>query len=80
MASKTSRPSMADPADQNVHQGKNPKQNPRDDLVDPGYATEDAPHDRGVVRDGNYEGAREEMIEQVGQDKDAWRRGKTQNS
>ena len=73
-------PTMTDPADKSVHRGKKKKFNPADDLVDPAAADPDAPHDRGIVQDRNFEGAREDMIEHVGKDKDAWKKGRTQNS
>jgi hypothetical protein len=72
-------PAMTDPADKSVHHGKKRKPNPSDDLADPAETDPDAPHDRGVVRDQDFEGAREDMIEQIGEDKDAWRKGRTQN-
>lgn len=73
-------PTMADPADKNVHSGERKKSNSADDLVDPTETDPDAPHDRGVVRDCNFEGAREDMVEHVGKDKDAWKKGQTQNT
>jgi hypothetical protein len=72
-------PAMVDSADKSVHRGRKTKPNPSDDLEDPAESDPQAPHDRGMARDQNFEGAREDMIEQIGEGKDAWRKGRTQN-
>jgi hypothetical protein len=86
---------MDDPADRDVHspEGRDPYPEPRrgvkaveqpedesgDDLDDPGEADPDMPHNRGVVRGDEHVGAREDIIEHVSDEKEAWKKGRTQN-
>ncbi len=91
MPKRPSEPAMADPMDKDIHrsEGRDPYPEPRqgartkrqagDDMLDPGDIDSDMPHDRGVVRGDEHVGAREDMIEQVGEDREAWKKGRTQN-
>jgi hypothetical protein len=81
---------MNDPADEEIHrpEGRDPypvprrgtrdARRPEDDLEDPSDEG-DGPHDRGVIRGDEHVGAREDMIDTVGGNKEAWRKGRTQN-
>jgi hypothetical protein len=81
---------MNDPADTDVHRpgGRDPYPEPKrgtkgacrpeDDLDDPAGGGE-GPHDRGVMHGDEHVGAREDMIDKVGKDKKAWKKGRTQN-
>jgi hypothetical protein len=89
---RQSEPGMRDPADKELHkrEGRDPYPTPRkgardvenaeDDLTDPAEVDPDAPHDRGVTEDGEYLSARDQMDVEIGKDKEAWRKGRTQNS
>jgi hypothetical protein len=89
---RPSEPSMNDPADREIHrrEGRDPYPEPKrgakdarlpeDDLKDPGDADDDMPHDRGVMRGDEHVGAREDMIDEIGKDKEAWKKGRTQNA
>jgi hypothetical protein len=81
---------MNDPADREVHrpEGRDPYPEPRgvktgrqtgDDMADPGDANSDMPHDRGVVHGDEHVGAREDIIDQVSDEREAWKKGRTQN-
>jgi hypothetical protein len=88
---RQSGPGMRDPTDRELHrpEGRDPYPMPRkgarkveeaeDDLADPADTDPDAPHDRGVMEDGEYLSARDQMDIEIGRDKDAWRKGRTQN-
>lgn len=90
MPTRPSHPSMNDPADREVHrrEGRKPYPEPRhgakkatrpeDDLTDPAQEGE-GPHDRGVMHGDEHVGAREDMIGEIGKDKAAWKKGRTQN-
>jgi hypothetical protein len=81
---------MNDPADREIHrpQGRDPypesrhgaedASRPEDDLDDPADKSE-GPHDRGVTRGDEHIGAREDMIDEIGKDKETWKKGRTQN-
>lgn len=45
-----------------------------DDLADPGEANPNAPHDRGVERDGHYEDAVDDMNRKISKDEAERRR------
>jgi hypothetical protein len=89
---RQSGPGMHDPADKELHkrEGKGPypppqhgarkAAKPEDDLADPGEENPDQPHDRGIVREGEYLSGRDQMDLELGEDKEAWRKGKTQNT
>jgi hypothetical protein len=91
MPRRRSEPSMDDPADREIHraEGRDPypaptrgtkgADPPEDDLIDPGDKDERMPHDRGVMEDDEHVGAREDMIDEIGKDKEAWKKGRTQN-
>jgi hypothetical protein len=81
---------MNDPADRDIHrpEGRDPypepkrgtkaAEDPENELEDPADEGE-GPHDRGVTHGDEHVGAREDMIDEVGKDKDAWKKGRTQN-
>jgi hypothetical protein len=87
---RPSEPAMNDPSDKEIHrpEGRDPYPEPvrgtkdarrsEGDLNDPAEEG-GGPHDRGVMRGDEHIGAREDMIDEVGKDKEAWRKGRTQN-
>jgi hypothetical protein len=88
---RRSEPGMRDPTDKELHkrEGRDPyptpqkgardAEEPQYDLADPADTDPDAPHDRGVMENDEYLSARDQMDKEIGKDKDAWRKGKTQN-
>lgn len=87
---RPSEPGMNDPADRDIHrpEGRDPypepkrgtkaAEDPENELEDPADEGE-GPHDRGVTHGDEHVGAREDMIDEVGKDKDACKKGRTQN-
>ena len=90
LPTRPSEPSMNDPADREIHrrEGRDPYPEPRrgakdarqpeNDLDDPAEEGK-GPHDRGAMHGDEHVGAREDMIDEVGDDKKAWKKGRTQN-
>lgn len=81
---------MGDPSDRELRSAKGKRPYPRpakvkvagkpqDDTQDPAEADPKAPHDRGVAKGDNYERGIESARRKVGEDDEAWRKGRTQN-
>jgi hypothetical protein len=89
---RQAEPEMRDRADSDLHTkaGRDPypepkggsksRADPENDLADPAETDRAAPHDRGVMKDCEYLSGRDQMDVEIGKDKEAWRKGRTQNS